>query len=236
MELIPGFLQGVTRVLISYPFDYIRTNLQTQNSTNIWTYMKDNKLSIRNAYRGCTLPLINVPIDRSIQFFLFEKMLHKHSIITSSIASSLISSIYSVPINFLSTRIITTHTNLTMDHIRTFITGKDYYKGFTADFTKSFVGAIVYTSIYGGLRKHIKKEDHNYFVFGVLSSIGSWCVIYPLDTMRVMKQSSNMTYRGIVTATPITKLYIGFPIILIRSVPSAGCGMVVYEQSRQLLL
>ena len=236
MELIPGLLQGMTRVLISYPFDYVRTNLQTQQNTNLWSYLKQSKLSIRDAYRGCGLIIVSVPIDRSIQFFLFEHFSKNNSVIKSSIASSLISSIYAVPINFFSTRIITKHIPVTKEYVRNFISGKDYYKGYGADFTKSFLGAVSYTSIYGLLRKNVKKEDHNYFMFGVLSSICSWSLIYPLDTVRVIKQTTNMTYLTIFKNIHITKLYIGFPIVLIRSIPSAGCGMFVYEKSRQLLL
>ena len=127
MDLIPGFLQGVIRVIISYPFDYIRTNLQAQHNSSLFSYVSHHKLSIRDAYRGCTLPLLTVPIDRSIQFLLFERLSKEHSVITSSIASSLISSTYSVPVNFLSTYIITQHTKLTLDNIRSFIKKSNYY-------------------------------------------------------------------------------------------------------------
>ena len=66
MEFIPGYLQGLTRVIISYPFDYVRTNVQSQNNESIHSYIKNNKLSIKDAYRGCTLQLVSVPIDRSV--------------------------------------------------------------------------------------------------------------------------------------------------------------------------
>jgi len=236
MELIPGFLQGIIRVLISYPFDYIRTNLQSQKYSSIRSYIQNSKLSIKDAYRGCTLPLITVPVDRSIQFFLFERLSKYNSVITSSIISSFVSSIYSVPMNYLSTKIITKHSTLSFNTITSFIKEKHHYTGFMPDFTKSFLGAVLYTSIYGTLRKQFDKKDHNYFLFGILSSIGSWSVIYPLDTIRVIKQSSIKDYKTILKITPLKKLYAGFSIILMRSVPSAGCGMMVYEKSKELLL
>jgi hypothetical protein len=236
MELIPGFLQGVTRVLISYPFDYIRTNLQSQEYTTIRSYIKKNNLSIRNAYRGCTLPLITVPVDRSLQFFIFERISKDNSIIKASIISSIISSIYSVPVNFLSTQLITSHKRLTLNDVRTFINQSKHYTGFSADLSKSFLGSMLYTSIYGSLRKNIHKDNHNYFMFGTITSIASWSVIYPLDTIRVIKQVSNKSYFNILKTSSIKSLYSGFSIILARSVPSAGCGMVVYEKSKQLFL
>jgi hypothetical protein len=236
MELIPGFLQGVTRVLISYPFDYIRTNLQSQGYTSSFSYIKQKKLSIKDAYRGCTLPLLTVPIDRSIQFSIFERLNNKNSILLSSVLSSFISSIYSVPVNFFSTYLITNHRVLNRNAFDNFIKDKKLYNGFRADITKSFIGATFYTSIYGTLRKSIDKKNHNYFLFGILSSIGSWCVIYPIDTIRVVKQTSDLSYINIIKNTPVLNLYKGFYIIVLRSVPSAGCGMFVYEKSKQLLL
>jgi hypothetical protein len=238
MELIPGFLQGVTRVLISYPFDYVRTNLQTKNvqSTGLFNYVKNHNLSLRDAYRGCSIMLVSVPIDRSIQFLLFERFLKNHSVFTSSIVSSLISSVYSVPMNFMSTLIITQHKSFTKESLWKFVNDKKYYTGYGADLGKSFAGSVLYTSIYGSLRQSIPKEQHNYFVFGVASSIGSWCFIYPLDTIRVLKQTSQLSYLDILKTTPIHKFYSGFSIILMRSIPSAGFGMLVYEKSRQLLL
>jgi hypothetical protein len=236
MELIPGFLQGVTRVIISYPFDYIRTNIQTQKNTSIAQYIKQHNLSLKDAYRGCTLQLVSVPIDRSIQFFLFERFLKKYSVLTSSITSSIISSIYSVPINLLSTIIIAKNQSFTKASIINFIKDKKYYTGYGADLSKSFLGAVLYTTIYGNLRQSISKENHNYFIFGVLSSIGSWCFIYPFDTIRVIKQTSSLSYIDIIKTTPTRNLYAGFSIVLMRSMPSAGIGMLVYEKSRQLLL
>lgn len=236
MELIPGFLQGITRVLISYPFDYVRTHLQAQNNTSITKYIRTNKLTIRDAYRGCSLNLISVPIDRSLQFFIFEKLCKNRPIFISSVASSLISSVYSVPMNYLVTRIINSHSSLNRDTIYSFIKDKGYYRGFAADISKSFIGSVLYTTTYGSLRKYFHKDNHNYFMFGVISSITSWCVIYPIDTLRVIKQTSTSDYYSIMRQTPVRKLYAGFSIILLRSIPSAGCGMMVYEKSRQLLL
>jgi hypothetical protein len=51
-----------------------------------------------------------------------------------------------------------------------------------------------------------------------------------------MKQSSIKDYKTILKTTSLKNMYAGFSIILMRSVPSAGCGMVVYEKSKELLL
>jgi hypothetical protein len=236
MEFIPGFLQGLTRVIISYPFDYIRTNIQTQEYKNIFSYLYQKKLTVKDAYRGCSIQLLSVPIDRSIQFYLFEKISKNNPIFIASISSSIISSIYSVPINFLTTHIITSHSSLSFKHIQQFLKNKTYYTGFTPELSRSLIGSILYTSSYGYLRQLIDKEKHNYFIFGIIASISSWLVIYPLDTLRVIKQTTNYPYKDIIKTTSFKQYYSGFSIILMRSIPSAGAGMIVYEKSRQLLL
>ena len=236
MDLIPGFLQGITRVLISYPFDYIRTNIQTQEYKNIISYIYQKKLTVKDAYRGCTIQLVSIPIDRSIQFYLFEKISKNNPIYIASISSSILSSIYSVPMNFLTTQVITGHSALSFKNIQQFLKNKNQYTGFTADLSKSLIGSILYTSSYGYLRKLIDKERHNYFIFGIIASISSWSVIYPLDTLRVIKQTTNYSYKEIIKMTTFKQYYSGFSIILMRSVPSAGAGMFVYEKSKQFLL
>ena len=69
MDFLPGFLQGISRVIISHPFDYIRLYLQTNKSANITEFLKTN--NIRTLYRGVGVPLVSVPIDRAIQFNIY---------------------------------------------------------------------------------------------------------------------------------------------------------------------
>jgi len=233
MDLIPGFLQGLTRVMISYPFDYIRTHIQTQKYETFKDIIKQNKLiKIRDVYRGCHIPLITVPTDRALQFYIFENLKKSYTTLVSSIATSLFSMIYSVPSNYLSTLVIT---NNKSDVFKNFLKSKNYYKGLMPELFKNFLGTFVYTSSYGLLRDIVPTEKHNYFLFGVCSSISSWMVIYPLDTFRVIRQTSNNDYRTILKTNSIKNYYKGLSLVLMRSVPSAGMGMFVYEKSRNLL-
>jgi Mitochondrial carrier protein len=231
MELLPGLLQGITRVLISYPFDYVRTNMQTQKFSSLSDFFARSQLTLRGAYRGCAVPLVTVPIDRSIQFMIFERLTKGHSVFVSSLISSLVSSVYSVPATFLNTLMITRSSQT----VQSFFQSRDFYRGLAPDLAKNYLGSVIYMSIYGSLRKHVPQDQHNFFVFGIASGIGCWCVIYPLDTVRVMKQTDSRSYREIVRATSLRRYYSGFPLIVLRSVPSAGFGMVVYEFARKQL-
>lgn len=233
LELIPGFIQGITRVLISYPFDYIRTNLQTQQYTSIHNFYKQNDMTITKLYRGLHIPLLTIPIDRSIQFYIFEWCnKKKYTTIKSSLLATTISSIYSIPINYLQTNIITNN-NFSFKNIGIKSVS---YKGFYSDASRSFLSSFFYLSIYGKLRESIPKEKHNYFLFGIAASTGMWSLVYPLDTIRVLKQTTNLSYLDIIgNKHNIKGLYKGYPLVVLRSLPSAGFGMMVYEYSKTLI-
>ncbi len=232
-SLVPGFIQGIVRVLISYPFDYIRTNLQMQYYKSIPDFYKRNDMTFAKLYRGLHIPLLTVPIDRSIQFYIFELCnKNKYSPFQSSLGATIISSIYSIPINYLQTNIITNNKfNFKKIGIKSLS-----YRGFYSDLSRAFLSSFFYLSIYGKLRESIPKEKHNYFLFGIAASTGMWTLVYPIDTIRVLKQTSNLSYLDIIKNNVIIiKLYRGYPLVILRSIPSAGFGMLAYEYSKTII-
>jgi hypothetical protein len=102
LDYLPGFIQGITRVLISYPFDYFRIFKQTNININYIKEIKEFKF-----YRGIWFPLVSVPVDRSITFNIYEKLKkEKYSTIECSFYPSIVSSIYMTPINLINTNYI----------------------------------------------------------------------------------------------------------------------------------
>jgi hypothetical protein len=233
MELIPGFVQGIVRVIVSYPFDYIRANVQSNQYKNGIEFIKSVKLSPKMAYNGVTVPLFTVPFDRAINFYIFEKCKeNKLSSIYSSIISTSLCSTYFVPLNYFSTKIILA--NKPIKEIWSqfkLMSSTQLYKGFTPDITRGFLGSIIFMSSYGMLRDNIPKDKHNYLLFGVVSSISSWTIIYPLDTIRIIKQNTDESYKTLIKKN-YNNFYKGFSYILMRSIPSAGIGMMAYEYTK----
>lgn len=233
-DLLPGFTQGLVRVIVSYPFDYIRTNLQTQEYKSSLSFLKHNNFNIIKLYKGVSIPLITVPMDRSIQYAIFEKFQKTNGPIVSSLYSSLFSAIYAIPSNYFNTVLITNNKSI-KDTFKALKETKNPYRGLQVELPKNFLGSFLYTSVYGLLRKYVPKDYTNYFMFGIVSSSSMWSVIYPLDTIRVIRQTKNMSYYDIIKQTPLKQLYSGFPIVILRSVPSAGIGMLTYEYVRSKL-
>jgi hypothetical protein len=229
LDLIPGFIQGIVRVLVSYPFDYIRTNIQTQEFKNVVDFYKKTNMSVNKLYNGVSIPLITIPIDRAIQFYIFEECnKRKYSLFQSSLIATLLSSIYSVPINYMQTIIMTKNSINIVNKNK--IIG---YNGFYSDLSRNIASSFLYLGIYGKLREIIPKEKHNYFLFGVTASSVMWSIVYPLDTIRVLKQTSDSSYIKIIKNTHIRNYYRGLPIVILRSMPSSGFGMMAYEFTKK---
>jgi hypothetical protein len=236
MDLIPGFIQGIVRVLVSYPFDYIRTNIQSQQYRSGLEFIKRVKLSPLKAYNGVSIPLCTVPFDRAINFYIFEECKKKEiSSIFSSIISASLCSFYFVPLNFFSTKLVLTNSSVknTFNNFKQ-LNSLQFYKGFTPDIIRNMSGSILFMSCYGTLRDNTPIENHNYMLFGVCSSIFSWIFTYPLDTLRILKQNGSESYINLIRNN-YKYSYKGFSYILMRSVPSAGAGMSAYEYTKKHL-
>src|SRR5579862_7931882 len=110
LPFVPGFCQGVTRVLISYPFDYVRVFLQKDVYKNTTEYIKSN--GIRNMYKGVKYPLSIIPLDRAISFKMYEDLNKKKlNPFMSSLLVSLATCTYNVPLQSINTNYILNNSN-----------------------------------------------------------------------------------------------------------------------------
>lgn len=167
------------------------------------------------------VPLTTVPIDRAIQFYCFERLKQTHSNLYASILTSCATSIYNVPINYLQTRIMLGSSKQLS------------YRGYTADLLRSLFSTSIYLSTYGHVREQFKSISP--FFIGIFASTCMWTVVYPLDTIRVKKQASltiQNTYQRILNQSSVRELYRGYPLVIFRSLPSSGFGMLAYEYTR----
>lgn len=245
--LLPGYFQGVTRVSISYPFDAIKVQLQKHKFNSIFSVLKhsyyfDKKL----LYRGSSLAYTVVPIDRAIQFYIVEKFKHKYNHFVSGIGVGLLTNIYNVPMQKITTNAVLTNKNNYKGIIQfcsnlikqqpTFFSGiLSLYKGNTIEITRTTLGSGIFLGVYNTCKDYNTKYNSSILsgLYGVISSITSWIVIYPFDTIRVDKQTTNQSYSKIIKNRyklyGISDFYKGLTPVLLRSVPSSFCGMLVYD-------
>lgn len=226
LDYIPGFFQGITRVLISYPFDYFRIFKQTETKINY-----GNDIKNLSFLRGIFFPLLSVPIDRAITFNLYEKLKKRnHTTLECSFYPSILSSIYMTPIQLINTNYIF-FKNTPLKTILNQSIQKNIFRGLSVEVTRNTLSSIIYLYTYKMMSDHVDSP----FINGSVSSVVLWSLLYPLDTIKVKKFVTNQSYSEIVKHTTFRGLYNGIGLVYLRTMPSAGIGMVVYENSKKMV-
>lgn len=226
LDYLPGFIQGITRVLISYPFDYFRIFKQTNININYIKEIKQFKF-----YRGIGVPLVSVPVDRAITFNIYEKLKkEKYSTLECSFYPSIVSSIYMTPINLINTNYIYLKKKKLNEVLKDNF-NKEIFRGFTIEILRNNLSSLVYLYTY----KKLSDNFNNPFINGSISSFTLWTLFYPLDTIKVRKFINNNTYFDIIKESSFKSLYSGIGLVYLRTIPSAGLGMLFYENSKKYI-
>lgn len=238
MDLIPGFLQGVTRVLISYPFDYIRLYLQTNKSKSIHEFFQKN--SITHLYRGVGIPLMIVPIDRALQFKCYEYLNKYVNPFVSGGLCGIISSLFVLPSNYICNNYIIDKTNNDLKKFITNINLRNLFFGYKPELVRSIIGTSIYLGVYGNLRKRYGNSTKQSVINSSVAGIVTWTITYPFETIKVEQQiNNNANIKDIlklrVQQYGIMNLWKGIMPVYIRTLPSSVLGMIVYENSKKLL-
>jgi len=240
MDFLPGFFQGATRVLISHPFDYIKLYLQSNKSASFSHFFKKNKIS--SLYRGVSVPLITVPIDRAIQFRIFEYLNdYKLSPFISGVLCGGVSVLFTLPSSFVCNNyILQKKEKKLINFTRTVIQNPlQLYNGFKPELLRSTIGTSIYLGTYGYMRNKYGNDVKQSMINGTITGWATWTVTYPIDTLKVEQQINNRNIINILTNRiknyGILNLWKGISQIYIRTLPSSCCGMVVYEQVKKMI-
>lgn len=218
LKLTPGIAQGITRVMISYPFDYIRLHTQI-NGVYTGTF---NPFKL---YKGVRYSLGITPLDRGIQFFGYEKLRENgYNELSSSTIMPLVATLYNVPVQYIVGNNIINGSKV-----------KFSYKGFISETSKSIPMSILYMYVYDKMRQKYGKEGYQAAINGSISSLSGWTIMYPLNTIRALKQTQNLNFRDYFKTKSLLSYYKGIGLVYVRSIPSAGAGMWVYETVRNLI-
>ena len=249
MDFVPGYCQGFTKVCISYPFDYVRTYLQTgaglsaqgSQALSIRKILKTNNFKLLNLYRGVKYPLTITPIDCAVSYKLFEDMNKKHNPFISSLAISSVTCLFSVPFQTINTNYIIhnlTFRNMIKKHNFSFL-----FKSYPIEYCRMVTGTTIYMGIYGNLRANFPDEKKYCMANALISNLASWLVIYPLDTIRVNNQINNLTLMQTVKQKyksggdtmfhRIRSFYRGISVVCVRTIPASTISMLVYESVKK---
>jgi hypothetical protein len=219
MDLLPGFLSGLTRVIISYPFDYIKLHIQTS------TKIEFKNVKISTLYRGAIIPFLTTPIDRGITFYLYNLLKDKgYNKFSSSLLVNLASCIYNTPIQVYNINYI----------VKDEIIKNNFYKGFHIEYLKNILGGTIFLYTYEKSKELSIIKDSYYIGLysGIISSIINWSIIYPIDTIKTLIQTDFKNHISIsnkIKKEGFKSLYKGISLMYLKSIPSASLGMLIYE-------
>ncbi len=239
-QFLPGLMQGITRVSISYPFDVLKVNMQKMVYKTTYSSFKNIiKTDPAKLYRGSLLSYSSVSIERSIQFYILEKYTSQYNPYICGAAVSLFSSIYNVPISYLTTSIAlqNNRTSLKQYLYNIYKAGNNIYKGYLLETCKNQLGSTLFLGSYYQIRKVCGNNLNLSPFYGALSGLTVWAVIFPIDTLRTEYQTSNTPIKNIIAQRikdyGIRSFYKGITPIIIRTIPSSSLGMYVYEYVRK---
>lgn len=241
-QYIPGYLQGFVKITLSYPFDTIKVQMQKGlYPTMKATFFDLLKNDPKKFYRGSTLPYIIIPIERAIYYRYAERLNAKYNGFISGGLMGALSTLYYVPLQYVTTNAVLIKKQ-NYQNIYGLIRSTpiaDLYKGFNVELVRSSLATSIFLGTYMHIRDSLKDQKISTTISplsGPFASIVSWLVVFPLDTLRTEKQTSDKTITAIIKDkyrnSGVRSFYRGLTPIVIRTVPSTSIGMYLYEYSR----
>lgn len=205
-SFIPGFMMGMTRALVSHPFEILKIKSQLNSRKKI------------PLFRGLHYSLLASGTERGVQFGLYDFFkTSEDSNLVSSLKASALSTCIGVPYNFyiVNRSVMNRPVELAMSSLNKII---------PLEYSRSFMGSVIFLYTYNRL----KDNDCPLWLsaFGGTSAV--WSLTYPIDNIRnqIVSRNNNFAFRN---------LYRGIQYPVLRSIPSSVAGMYVYEAIKDII-
>jgi solute carrier family 25 carnitine/acylcarnitine transporter 20/29 len=223
-----GTISGCTGVIISHPFDTIKTCIQENKVLN---------LSTKSLYKGLIPPLIGVGLEKAfvfgtynsvIKIFNLQKDIHSHNFLAGLI-SGFSASLIVTPFERLK---ILKQTDQSLKNLNI----RNLYSGLSATFTREIPGFGIYFTVFNNNKKYYQPNTFYDFVNGGITGIIAWIFIYPQDRIKTKIQinkekhlSFKESFNEIIKEGGIKQFYKGFPFALYRAVPLHAGTFCAFE-------
>ena len=231
MDFIPGLLKGYSRVIIGYPFDLAKLNIQRNRNKTFIEVFKTK--SIFDLYKGVSMPIIYTPIKRSIQFSIFEKCNKMNfNTFASGFICGTVSTTMNIPYYYINNNYVLN--NITIIKKTNII--QNLLPSYKTEFMRSCLSSTINLGIYGFLRNKTGNNPINTISNTIISAFITWTITYPFDTIRVLQQTRNTKYnikfrKYLKNPAPLWK---GISCVYLRIIPTSIISMLIYEQSRNI--
>jgi solute carrier family 25 carnitine/acylcarnitine transporter 20/29 len=244
MDYIYGGVSGACGVLISHPFDTLKT--RSQNNIQI-KYDSKSKM-IAGLYKGIIPPIISVGIEKALVFGTYDtskKYIKKHYEINNNLLNFVSGGIAGLTASFTVTPFekfkILLQSGKNIDFSRKYL-----FKGLSATFMRETPGFAIYFTVYEYMKKKYYTDNNNKispygsFIFGGLSGMISWIPIYPPDRIKTIIQTNKdikliNVVKNIYNKEGFRGFYKGFHYSLMRAIPLHAGTFMTFELIKQYI-
>jgi solute carrier family 25 carnitine/acylcarnitine transporter 20/29 len=217
-----GSIIGISQSIIGYPFDTIKTQLQSGTP-----FKSIDFLNPRQLYKGIKYQLYISTINTSLTFYIFDKIHSKtNSSILAGASAGIVSGLIINPLEIYKVR-AQTHAQTLKQDIHNVISKT---LGLKYTMSREILAFTTYFSVYTKL-----KERDNAFptaINGGLAGCASWSIGYPMDTIKTFKQLNMNSMNSTIKLNSISRiklLYRGFSVCMFRAFLVNSINFTIYE-------
>ena len=211
-SFIAGSITGISEVILGYPLDTIKVNLQNKS-------FDISKLHIKYLYSGCSYPLLTNSIIISLEFGVFNYFRNKdYSITSSGMLAGTATSFVMAPVDRFKIK-----KQILSNNVYT-----NPYRGFQYVLAREIPATALYFNSY-----YYFKEKTSIMTAGGITGVITWSVMYPVDVIKTRMQSDS--YKTLKDALVVKGMYNGIFPCLLRAVCINAVSFYTYETVNDIL-
>jgi hypothetical protein len=161
LNFLPGFMMGITRSVVSHPFEIMKIRSQLGYNQK------------RSLLHGIHYSIIFNGLERGCQFFLYDLFRGKNeSNVVASLKASFLTTAFSLPYNYL----LINRSVIGKKTITTPNLGLTY----GLEYSRAFLGSTIFLSVYN----HYRDAMLPLWLSAFIATTVVWLITFPIDNVR----------------------------------------------------
>lgn len=257
VNLVAGVTQATLVTVVGYPFDFVKSRMQTGNYRGtidclVKSIASEGPMVL---YRGAAAPWISHLMKRPIQYPMAEKLKQYLTGTSNNYliggATGAIGPLFGTPLQVVKVGMQTSTSNdfTTTQYIKQIAQTKGlkgFYRGLGATVMKDTLFGASFLGHYYTLRDYFTKHSKVVtwqvtFFSGAAAHCATWLLLIPIDSIKTKAQNFK-EHRGTIEIVKNTiktegvlSLWRGVLPACLRTIPVSGVAMVGYEYIRSYL-
>lgn len=260
VNLLAGATQATLVTIVGYPFDLIKSRMQTGSYLSTMHCIRDTVSTegVTALYRGATAPWVSHLLKRPIQYPIAEWLKNRmpgtsNNYLIGGLTGA-IGPLFGTPLQVIKVGMQTSRVgdHTTSVYIRNILERNGIsgmYRGLLPTVMKDTLFGASFIGHYYTLRDYFSDSSrpdwiinipmpYKTFISGAAAHCATWLLLIPIDTIKTKVQSSNETrslYQIVLTTVKhdgVLALWRGVLPACLRTIPVSGVAMIGYESIR----